>query len=246
MPRLGPLLAICVAVGGSLTALPALADTGAGQCRQALLLALDGSLSVDPHEFQLQRRGLANALRDPEVADAVIGSSRSHIALAVFDWSGPHDQRIILNWTVIDTYDTLWEVAGRVEAAEQLSRVGKTGLGAAMIFAQTMLGQQAHCATLTLDISGDGENNSGIAPEAVRDRLNAAGITINGLVIEQGGDLAGVEDATAARLTRYYRRNVIAGPLAFTETIYGFDDYQEAMKRKLLRELVPAFAMNTR
>lgn len=225
---------------------PVSAQTDLGSCRQALLLALDASLSVDAYEFKLQREGLANALRDPEVADAVIGSSGSHILLAVFDWSGPYDQRNIVEWTVIDTRETLWRVARQLEAAEQIERVGRTGLGSAMIYAQTMLGAQTQCRTLTLDISGDGENNSGIAPSAVRDLLVSSGITVNGLVIEQGGNLAGAEDASAASLTRYYRRNVIAGALAFTETIYGFDDYEVAMKRKLLRELVPAFAMMQR
>lgn len=233
---------VCIALIAS--APPVSAQTATGNCRQALLLALDASLSVDPHEFKLQREGLANALRDPEVADAVIGSSGSHILLAVFDWSGPYDQRNIVEWTAIDSRETLWAVAQQLEAADQLARIGRTGLGASMIYAQTMLSAQTHCASLTLDISGDGENNSGIAPIAVRDRLLTTGITVNGLVIEQGGNLAGTEDASAASLTRYYRHNVIAGALAFTETIYGFDDYQAAMKRKLLRELVPAFAMN--
>lgn len=223
-------------------ALPTAAQSGPGVCRQALTLGLDASLSVDPHEFKLQREGLAGALRDPEVIDAVIGSSNSHIMFAVFDWSGPYDQRNIIDWVAMDTRETLFRVANQIEQAEQLARIGKTGLGAAMVYAQEMLASQAQCASLTLDISGDGENNSGVAPEDVRDRLNIAGITVNGLVIEQGGNFAGREDATAASLTRYYRRNVIAGPLAFTETIYGFDDYQEAMKRKLLRELFPAFA----
>ena len=214
-----------------------------GSCRQALLLGLDASLSVDPHEFTVQRVGLANALRNPEVADAFVGNASSHIVFAVYDWSGTYDQNVIIDWTIIDSYETLWAVAANIETAGQMSRVGKTALGSSLLFAQKMLEQQAHCPTRTLDLSGDGENNDGIAPEFVRDRLAANGITVNGLVIEQGGDTAGREDASAARLTRYYHRNVIAGPLAFTETIYGFDDYGAAMKRKLLLELVPAFAM---
>lgn len=219
------------------------AQTDQGTCRQALLLGLDASLSVDPHEFTLQRVGLANALRNPEVADAIIGGSASHVVFAVYDWSGTYDQRVILDWTVIDGYDTLRTIAAQIETADQMARVGKTALGASLVFAQDMLDQQTQCATRTLDLSGDGENNDGVEPEFIRDQLAANGITVNGLVIEQGGDTAGREDASAASLTRYYHRNVIAGPLAFTETIYGFDDYETAMKRKLLRELVPAFAM---
>ena len=56
-------------------------------------------------------------------------------------------------------------------------------------------------------------------------------ITINALVIGQP------DPSETARLTAYFRANVISGRFAFTETAQGFADYQAAMTRKLLREL---------
>ena len=41
----------------------------------------------------------------------------------------------------------------------------------------------------------------------------------------------------------FYAREVIGGPGAFVEAADGFDAYAEAIRRKILRELSPAFAM---
>ena len=90
------------------------------------------------------------------------------------------------------------------------------------------------CAALTLDISGDGKNNSGPRPREVRELLAAKGITINGLVIAT---------RDIAEMSAYYHAEVIVGPQAFVETAAGFEDYGQAMKRKLLRELVPGLAL---
>ncbi len=38
-------------------------------------------------------------------------------------------------------------------------------------------------------------------------------------------------------LTAYFSNRVLAGPGAFSEVAIGFDDYERAMRRKLLREL---------
>ena len=54
-----------------------------------------------------------------------------------------------------------------------------------------------------------------------------ANVTVNGLVIK-GAD----PDPVA-----YYRAEVIHGPGAFVEIAADFDDYEAAMKRKLLREI---------
>jgi len=90
------------------------------------------------------------------------------------------------------------------------------------------------CAALTVDISGDGPNNNGAQPASIRAALEAEGITVNALVIEP-------EAPGVTGLTRYFEDNVITGPGAFTETIKGFSNYEDAIRRKLLRETAPAF-----
>ena len=52
-------------------------------------------------------------------------------------------------------------------------------------------------------------------------------LTVNGLVI----------GASRSTLRRYYEQFVIFGPDAFVEEAAGYADFQEAMRRKLLREL---------
>jgi hypothetical protein len=54
-----------------------------------------------------------------------------------------------------------------------------------------------------------------------------AGVTVNGLVV----------GATAVTLARYYRQFVIQGPGAFVEVAEDYEDFEQAMRRKLLREL---------
>ena len=226
-------LAVAASVAGATTAPP---------CRQALLLGLDASLSVDPNEARLQRDGLAWALQDGQVVDALVGSRQSYVMLAIFEWSGRFDQHVIVDWTRVDHAEALTSIAATLSSAAQIQRTGRTALGEAMLFASEMLYAQSHCALLTLDISGDGPNNSGIPPEQAKHRMEGANITINGLVIEQPQP---TDDAARFSLTAYYTNNVIRGAGAFTETIIGFDDYARAIKRKLLRELAPVIAGTT-
>lgn len=208
-------------------------------CRQALLLGLDVSLSVDPHDFTLQREGLSSALLDPAVQEAMLRGP-DHMEFAVFEWSGSFDQKMLVDWTVIDSPATLQRIALTLLSSTQETRSGRTALGAALSHARDLLLTRSHCETLTLDISGDGVNNSGYRPETVRDELEEVGIGVNALVIEGTPDQQFEHEPSLNQLTDYFYENVITGPSAFVEAIVGFSGYQEAIQRKLLRELVPS------
>ena len=54
-------------------------------------------------------------------------------------------------------------------------------------------------------------------------------VTINALVISNAE--LGIVD--------YYRRKVITGPGAFVMEIADYEDYAEALKKKLIREITP-------
>ena len=208
-------------------------------CRQALLLGLDVSLSVDPQDFTLQREGLSSALLDATVQEAMLRGP-GHMELAVFEWSGSFDQKMLIDWTVIDSPATLQQIALSLLYTTQETRSGRTALGAALSHARDLLLTRNHCETLTLDISGDGSNNSGYAPETVRGELEEVGIGVNALVIETDPNLSFETEPSFGQLTDYFYDNVIIGPSAFVESIVGFDAYKEAIQRKLLRELVPS------
>ena len=220
-----------------LPAIPAAAQT----CRQALLLGLDVSLSVNPIDFALQREGLARALLDDEVVAALLGSGNDQLELAVFEWSGQFDQTLLVDWTVVDSRQNLRRIATTLRESRQGMRSGRTGLGAAMLYARDILLSRGHCINLTLDISGDGANNNGILPELVRNQLDEAGIVVNALVIGTDKPNVAFGEIHVGQLARYFQERVIVGPASFVETIIGFEGYAEAMKRKLLRELMPSF-----
>ena len=200
-------------------------------CRQALALGLDVSGSVDAREYRLQINGLAAALDNAAVRDALLSSPGAPVSVMVYEWSGPSDQAVIVPWAVIEDAATL---DGFIETLLQTTRRDVspgTALGTAITLGAQYLDQQPACWKRTLDISGDGMSNLGPRPRDVKDGIGARGITVNALVI--GATPRPESDALAS----YFRAEVITGPNAFVETALGFDDYEAAMTRKLLREL---------
>jgi len=221
-----------------IAALALLPGSTTAQCRQALVLGLDVSGSIDAREYRLQLDGLAGALLDQQVADALLIQPAAPVSLAVFEWSGPAYQRMLLDWTAIRDPATLAQVAARLTNKHRTPAPPGTALGNAMLFGAGLLANKSNCWKRTLDISGDGKHNFGPHPRDVQQALSTFPITVNALVI--GADTAtagGTRQVEIAELSSYFSAWVITGPGAFVETALGYDDYQAAMIRKLLREL---------
>ncbi|MEM7320222.1 MAG: DUF1194 domain-containing protein [Pseudomonadota bacterium] len=216
-----------------------LAATGAAaQCRQALVLALDVSGSVDSYEYRLQIEGLANALQHPEIRDALLAMPSAPIRIAVFEWSGPEHQRLLLNWKTVTTAAQIDSIAQQLYQTARSSSPPGTALGSAMQFGAALLAGQNECWKRTLDISGDGKHNQGPHPRDVKHHLARHKVTINALVI--GADAPAVGDyrqSQVGELAAYFQHWVVVGPDGFVETALGFEDYESAMVRKLKREL---------
>ena len=208
----------------------------AAACRQALVLAVDVSASVSTREYELQRDGIVAALRDPEVVDWIVAPQGSDVELFIFEFGNRNYQWYWVNWTKITSKEVLAKVANTVAAVQRNRESQSTGLGDALLAGADVLASR-DCVKKTIDVSGDGKNNVGVRPQDVKARLRADGITVNGLVIA-------TQDI--AELSAYFHANVIVGAESFVETAGGFEDYARAMKRKLLRELVPKFAMVTK
>lgn len=225
-------------------AVAALWAAPAVSCRLALALALDVSGSVDTPEYRLQIGGLAGALRDPEVQAVLLSAPENPVALSVFEWSGRTDQRILVGWTDIVSPESLDGIIAQLAATQRAFMSPSTGLGTAMQRGATLLRQRPDCARHVLDISGDGKNNDGPRPRAVRDSAPLQGITVNGLVIGlEFSKPVERRHVGLSELAAYYRANVLRGPDAFLQVAVGFEDYQNAMTKKLLREL-QSFAMS--
>ena len=200
-----------------------------------LVLAADISLSMSPDELQIQRRGYALALTDPQVLNAIADGAYGKIAITYFEWAGHRSQHVIVPWTII---------AGQADAervAKQLSvptprQSRRTSISGALTFAGDLLAESNFRGVRrVIDISGDGPNNEGLAVDAVRDVVVARKIIINGLpVMANGADLMPYD---VAELDTYYRQCVIGGPGSFVLPVVSWAQFPEALRRKLLLEL---------
>ena len=179
-----------------------------------LMLAVDVSYSMTPNELEIQRRGYAAALRDPEIARAVGAGYHGQVALSYVEWSGTNEQRVIVPWTLISTAEDLGRIAD-VLTAEFRPVLRRTSISGLLRFATGSFEANGFDGDRrVIDVSGDGPNNMGHPIVPVRDVLVRAGYTINGLPLmtrEGDGPLLQLED-----LDRYYENCVIGGPLAFS------------------------------
>ncbi|MEM7520504.1 MAG: DUF1194 domain-containing protein [Pseudomonadota bacterium] len=203
----------------------------AAECRLALLLGLDISSSVDAAEDALQRGGMVTALLAPEVQEAFFAVP-APVALAVFEWSGRYNQEIILDWTLVTGPDDLQRAARAIESSRRSYAEFPTAMGEALSFAAETLARAPRCLHQTIDLAGDGENNEGPGPAQAYKNPAFRSITVNGLVVANAADFQ-----TEARLTEFYRQEVLHGPGAFMVVADGFDDYTRALREKLVREL---------
>ncbi|MEM7074796.1 MAG: DUF1194 domain-containing protein [Pseudomonadota bacterium] len=223
---------------GGAAALVLATQAQATTCRQALALGLDVSGSVDTREYRLQTDGLANALRDPEVEAAFLAMPGLPVRLMVFEWSGLHDQRVVIPWTDVRDAGALLRIAGALNGMDKDgAQDGATAIAAAMLFGVQALKAQRDCLQWTLDLSGDGPANIGMHPMDITD-ADVAGVTINGLTVLPFSRANTTKNLTNVKtLADYYTSFVLRGPGAFVERASSFDDFSSAMRRKLLREL---------
>jgi hypothetical protein len=194
----------------------------------ALILAFDGSASVNYDEFARIAGGCGAALRDDAVAAGLLGGPRRASACAVLLWSSPHDQDVVVGWTRLASGADLDGFARAVRDVPRSVRPGTTGLGAGLLACRALLDAlPARATRRVIDVAGDGANNDGPPPGPVRDALAADGVTINGLCV--------LHDEP--RLLAYYRSEVIGGPGCFALTCPDYDAFADAMREKLAQEV---------
>jgi hypothetical protein len=196
----------------------------------ALVLAVDASASVTYDEFGLIAGGMAAALRDPTIIAGLIGGPAKASLCSLLLWSGTGAQEVIASWTQIASPADARAFADTVDNMPRVVRAGQTAIGEALLAALTLLGHLPDLPSRqVVNVIGDGRSNDGIAPGPIRDRMAAAGITINGLcILHEEPDL----------LTSY-TNEVIGGPGAFAEVCPDYPAFAAAMHRKLARELIP-------
>jgi hypothetical protein len=224
------------------------------QADTALVLAVDVSDSVDAERYRLQMEGIARALEDPAVVDAITSGPRGGIVLSLLAWSD--DAELVMPWQIIRNAEQARRVAGTVRTLPQ--KGGEYTCVARMLVRvhDNILPQATLRADrVVIDVSGDGIDNCAVrkASDEARDAIVAQGATINGLpIIVQGeNDVVGVGtfrrpgfafedlglDRDATTLDAWYRDHVIGGAGGFLHVANGYEDFGRAFRHKFVTEI---------
>jgi hypothetical protein len=194
----------------------------------ALVLAVDTSGSVSMGRFELQKQGYAAAFRNPQVLSAIRALATQSIAVTMMQWTGPFLHVVVADWTPIKDETSANGFAAAIEAAPRRLFGGGTSISGAIDFSRLLLARSPYRAIRrVIDVSGDGSNNSGRDVTEARDEAVRDGIGINGLpilTVEPG-------------LDRYYRDFVIGGPGAFMIPVKDYDNFADAVLKKLINEI---------
>ncbi len=204
-----------------------------------LVLAADVSRSVTEPKFRLQRDGTAAALTHPDVVKAITAGPHRRIAVCLVEWAMVGQQTVVVDWTVIGSEADARRFGDKMAEAPR-SFSGSTSLSGAIEFSV----QQLERAPFTsdrrvIDISGDGNNNSGRPAAPARDEALEKGITINALVIltPTGEAFRPEHTNPAGGLEQYFKDNVIGGPGAFTVVAESHEAFERALTKKLIQEI---------
>ncbi len=196
-----------------------------------LVLAVDVSSSVNYSEYGLQMRGIAQAFRSPEVVTLIEHSGG--VAVTLVQWSSWADLERTVPWRLLNDRAAVLAFAAEVEGTNRVSVGILTAIGTAIEASLKALADNQFVGRRQkIDISGDGQNNSGLPLELARKLARSKGVTINGLAIQ----------TDVADLDRYFREQIISGPDAFVMAATNYADFARAMQAKLLRELAPAIS----
>jgi hypothetical protein len=193
-----------------------------------LVLAIDASGSVEEDRFELQKRGFGAAFRDPKVLQAIRAGDHKAIAVFMLQWTGPAVQAVMVPWTMVTDERSADALASAIEASPRRLMGGGTSISGAIDFSVKMFSTSPYPGTRrVIDISGDGSNNIGRPAEQARDEAVAIGIRINGLPIL----------TVEPDLDQYFRKSVVGGPGAFVIPAKNYDQFSDAILRKLITEI---------
>ena len=145
----------------------------------------------------------------------------------------------MIDWTIVGDAASARKIGDQMLELPR-SFADRTSISAGLEFAFAQLERSPFkAARRTIDVSGDGTNNSGRDIASVRDEVTAKGVTVNGLVILSDSPLPWNPEHTnpPGGLGEYYRRNVIGGPGAFVMVAENHDSFGQAIVKKMIAEI---------
>lgn len=216
----------------------------------ALVLSIDVSGSIDPDEMQLQMQGYINAFDDPGIRN-ILRESQC-IAVAVVVWA--RFPRVIQNLVKIDSAESIKVLQKNLLDFELKRNSDNLVLGDGTMIHQglnlaihALINSDLNSYKKIIDVSGDGQSDNmrelrSSVQKAIQNEIEINGLPIedtdtwslstemyNELILQKHGYIS---------MTDYYQKEVIT-PNGFTETATTFEDFGEAIKRKIKRELNP-------
>jgi hypothetical protein len=229
---------VAVLLGLALLLVPPLA-WAAEPVDMLLVLAADVSRSVTEAKFRLQREGAAAAITHPDVVKAITSGPHRRIAICFVEWATAGQQSVIVDWTAIESAAAARSFGDKLIEAPR-SFAGSTSISGAIDFSVGQLDRAPFASErLVIDVSGDGNNNSGRAVTDARDAALERGVAINALVILTPLSESFRPEHTnpSGGLEKYFQDNVIGGSGSFTVVAEGHEAFGRALTKKLIQEI---------
>ncbi|GGG47303.1 DUF1194 domain-containing protein [Chelatococcus composti] len=200
-----------------------------------LVLAADGSGSIDDDELRLQREGWASALTSNDVLAAISNGLIGAIAVAYVEWGGPQSQVTVVDWQIIRDAASAEAFANKLRTRPR-GAYGYNSISNAIDYSVRLVEENSYSGIRkVIDISGDGPNIGGRPLAEARADALAKGFTINALAIRRPGGRPGGPGGMS--LETYYGEQVIGGPGAFVEIADETRPFAVAARRKLVAEI---------
>jgi Protein of unknown function (DUF1194) len=210
----------------------------------ALVLLTDVSNSMDAREYEMVKEGYRTAFSDPEVIDAILSNSKG-VAVTYVEFSGAGEFTVVRGWDVLSSSASAHAFGDAIAASPRTS-AGNTALAVALHRAAELLSPgEFGSARRIIDVASDEDSDQGRSAP-VRDAVVASGITINALpfindrpIGTYDGHMSYAPAQWGLQTTAdFYRRDIIGGPGSFLIEVHDYAAFGEALKRKLLRELI--------
>jgi hypothetical protein len=199
-----------------------------------LVIATDNSHSITNYEEQLQRQGIADLFSDPEVVKAIQSGPLGRIAVAMVDWAGYREDKVVLDWTIVKDKESAAALAAKVRDIPRMLGQ-RTSISNAIEVSIDLLNRSDNkiiANRKAIDVSGDGPNNDGVSMQQVHDATKNNGIMVNGLPIMDEG-----AEGYFPELDKYYAACVVSGKNGFLIVVKSYKDFGRAMRRKLVLEI---------
>ena len=231
-------LALAAGLPVGLLTRPGRAQGGRRSVDVELVLAADGSGSIDDDELATQRRGYADALKHPRVLQAIQGGYHGRIALTYTEWGGARSQHTIVDWQEIAGADDA-QAFGQALVAAPRAAQGWNSISGAIAYGHQKIDENGFAGhRKVIDVSGDGPQRGGPPLGVTRRQAVDAGITINALVVRRPG--GGYPGPGGMPLAKHYERDVIGGRGSFVMTADTEAGFTDAILNKLIQEIASA------